>query len=98
MYKRQRISYTEAIEILKKNNKKFQYPVEWGVDIQTEHELSLIHISHRTYLLSQKRISTRRPGQTIRKRGRGKMKMTAQEYARRVQKAGPHSPLLADCL
>lgn len=26
------------------------------------------------------------------------MKMTAQEYARRVQKAGPHSPLLADCL
>lgn len=24
--------------------------------------------------------------------------MTAQEYARRVQKAGPHSPLLADCL
>ena len=46
-----RISYTEAIEILKKNNKKFQYPVEWGVDIQTEHEryltevvLSLIHI------------------------------------------------------
>ena len=30
--------------------------------------------------------------------GRGKMKMTAQEYARRVQKAGPHSPLLADCL
>ena len=54
--------------------------------------------THRTYLLSQKRISTRRPGQTIRKRGRGKMKMTAQEYARRVQKAGPHSPLLADCL
>ena len=53
---------------------------------------------HRTYLLSQKRISARRPGQTIRKRGRGKMKMTAQEYARRVQKAGPHSPLLADCL
>ena len=54
--------------------------------------------THRLYLLSQKRISTRRPGQTIRKRGRGKMKMTAQEYARRVQKAGPHSPLLADCL
>ena len=26
------------------------------------------------------------------------MKMTAQEYARRVQKAGPHSPLLADCV
>ena len=33
-----RVSYTDAVEILKKNNKKFQYPVEWGVDIQTEHE------------------------------------------------------------
>ena len=33
-----RVTYTEAVEILKKNNKKFQYPVEWGVDIQTEHE------------------------------------------------------------
>ena len=31
-------SYTEAIECLKKNNKKFQFPVEWGVDIQTEYE------------------------------------------------------------
>lgn len=33
-----RITYTEAIEILKKNNDKFEYPVEWGTDIQTEHE------------------------------------------------------------
>lgn len=33
-----RITYTEAIEILKKNNDKFDYPVEWGSDIQTEHE------------------------------------------------------------
>ena len=33
-----RISYTEAIEILKKNNDKFEFPVEWGSDIQTEHE------------------------------------------------------------
>ena len=32
------ITYTEAIEILKKNNKNFAYPVEWGCDIQTEHE------------------------------------------------------------
>ena len=39
-----RISYTEAIEILKKNNKKFQYPVEWGVDIQTEHERYLTEV------------------------------------------------------
>ena len=33
-----RISYTDAIEILKKNNDKFEYKVEWGCDIQTEHE------------------------------------------------------------
>ncbi len=33
-----RITYTEAIEILKKNNENFSYPVEWGCDIQTEHE------------------------------------------------------------
>ena len=33
-----RISYTEAIEILKKHNSEFQFPVDWGTDIQTEHE------------------------------------------------------------
>ena len=33
-----RVTYTEAIEILKKSGKKFEYPVEWGVDLQTEHE------------------------------------------------------------
>jgi len=33
-----RISYTDAIEILMKNNDKFDYPVHWGTDIQTEHE------------------------------------------------------------
>jgi len=33
-----RITYTDAIELLKKNNDKFDYPVEWGSDIQTEHE------------------------------------------------------------
>ncbi|MDD4849624.1 MAG: asparagine--tRNA ligase [Gemmiger sp.] len=33
-----RVSYTDAVEILMKNNDKFQYKVEWGTDIQTEHE------------------------------------------------------------
>ena len=33
-----RVTYTEAIEILKKADKKFEYPVEWGIDLQTEHE------------------------------------------------------------
>ena len=33
-----RVSYTEAVEILKKNNDKFDFKVEWGTDLQTEHE------------------------------------------------------------
>ena len=33
-----RISYTEAIEILKKASVPFEFPVEWGKDLQTEHE------------------------------------------------------------
>lgn len=32
------ITYTEAIDILKKSKEQFQYPVEWGIDLQTEHE------------------------------------------------------------
>ena len=32
------VTYTEAIEILKKNADKFDYRVEWGCDLQTEHE------------------------------------------------------------
>ncbi len=33
-----KITYTEAIELLKKSGKQFEYPVEWGCDLQTEHE------------------------------------------------------------
>ncbi|MBE5763512.1 MAG: asparagine--tRNA ligase [Clostridiales bacterium] len=33
-----RITYTEAVEILEKHKDKFQYPVFWGADLQTEHE------------------------------------------------------------
>ncbi len=33
-----KVTYTEAVEILKKNNDKFEYKVEWGCDLQTEHE------------------------------------------------------------
>ncbi|MBU5438149.1 asparagine--tRNA ligase [Tissierella sp. MSJ-40] len=32
------ITYTEAVELLQKSGEEFQYPVEWGVDLQTEHE------------------------------------------------------------
>ncbi len=33
-----RVSYGEAVKILEKSNDKFEYPVSWGVDLQTEHE------------------------------------------------------------
>lgn len=33
-----RMPYTEAVEALQKSGRKFQYPVSWGVDLQTEHE------------------------------------------------------------
>lgn len=34
----QRITYTEAVEQLQKSGAQFKYPVEWGCDLQTEHE------------------------------------------------------------
>jgi asparaginyl-tRNA synthetase len=33
-----RMTYTEAIEALEKSGRSFEFPVRWGVDIQTEHE------------------------------------------------------------
>ena len=39
-----RISYTEAIKELEKVNEKFEYPVHWGTDIQTEHERYLSEV------------------------------------------------------
>ena len=33
-----RLTYTEAIEILKNSGEQFEFPVEWGVDLQSEHE------------------------------------------------------------
>ena len=33
-----RVTYTEAVELLKKSGHTFEYPVEWGIDLQTEHE------------------------------------------------------------
>lgn len=33
-----RVTYTEAIELLKQADREFEYPVDWGMDLQTEHE------------------------------------------------------------
>jgi len=34
----ERMNYTDAVSILKNAKKKFEFPVEWGVDLQSEHE------------------------------------------------------------
>lgn len=33
-----RVSYTEAVDLIIKSGEKFEYPVQWGSDLQTEHE------------------------------------------------------------
>ena len=38
------ITYTDAVELLSKNNDKFEYPVSWGCDLQTEHERYLTEV------------------------------------------------------
>lgn len=42
-----RITYTEAIDILKEHNSEFDYQVEWGCDIQTEHERYLTEVIYK---------------------------------------------------
>ncbi len=37
----ERVTYTQAIDILKKSGKKFEFPVEWGANLQAEHEKHL---------------------------------------------------------
>ena len=37
-----RLGYTEAIDILKSSGAKFEFPVEWGCDLQSEHERFLV--------------------------------------------------------
>lgn len=34
----ERVTYTKAVDLLEKAPKKFEYPVEWGIDLQSEHE------------------------------------------------------------
>ncbi len=38
----ERLSYTEAIKILEASGRKFEFPVSWGVDLQSEHERYLV--------------------------------------------------------
>ena len=38
----ERVPYTKAIKILEQSGQKFEYPVSWGIDLQTEHERYLV--------------------------------------------------------
>ena len=50
----ERIDYTQAIDLLKKSGEKFDYPVEWGLDLQTEHErwLTEKHVGRPTVVMN----------------------------------------------
>jgi len=41
-----RVTYTEAVKLLSESGEKFDYPVEWGMDLQTEHER---YLTERVY-------------------------------------------------
>ena len=38
----ERITYTKAVEVLEKSGENFEFPVKWGIDLQTEHERYLV--------------------------------------------------------
>ena len=38
----ERLSYTDAVSILERSGKKFEFPVKWGIDLQSEHERYLV--------------------------------------------------------
>src|SRR6185437_6162417 len=50
----ERIDYTDAITALQKSGQKFEFPVEWGVDLQTEHErwLAETHIGRPVVVMN----------------------------------------------
>ena len=61
-----RVTYTEAVDILMKNNDKFEYKVSWGTDLQTEHE---------RYLTGNRRDHRRKPE-------RGRLRKTSHKNGR----------------
>lgn len=50
----ERIDYGDAVQILQKSGRKFEYPVEWGHDLQTEHERFLVeqHVGRPTVVMN----------------------------------------------
>jgi asparaginyl-tRNA synthetase len=48
----QRLTYTDAVDILKTSDKKFEFPVNWGTDLQKEHENFLVDHFKRPVILT----------------------------------------------
>ena len=50
----ERIDYTEAVKLLQDSGHKFDYPVEWGLDLQTEHErwLTEVHVGRPVVVMN----------------------------------------------
>ncbi|HBD19927.1 MAG TPA: asparagine--tRNA ligase [Arenimonas sp.] len=50
----ERIDYTEAVSLLQESGHKFDYPVEWGLDLQTEHErwLTEVHVGRPVVVMN----------------------------------------------
>ncbi|KFN49948.1 asparaginyl-tRNA synthetase [Arenimonas malthae CC-JY-1] len=50
----ERIDYTEAVSLLQNSGHKFDYPVEWGLDLQTEHErwLTEVHVGRPVVVMN----------------------------------------------
>ncbi len=48
------MEYSEAIEILRSSGRKFEFPVEWGLDLQSEHEryLTEVHVGRPVVLMN----------------------------------------------
>lgn len=47
----QEVTYTDAVKILEKSGKKFEFPVAWGLDLQKEHEKYLVEVRHLSLFL-----------------------------------------------
>jgi asparaginyl-tRNA synthetase len=41
------VTYTEAVDLLLKAKKKFEFPVTWGADLQSEHERYLTEVAFK---------------------------------------------------
>jgi aspartyl/asparaginyl-tRNA synthetase len=44
------VTYTEAVKLLQKSGHKFEYPVKWGADLQSEHERFLTEQARLLFL------------------------------------------------